>query len=394
MNGNRTLVSNNRADGPRQRYNPTTPGIFGQKKYCTHWMRTGECDFTQQGCMYLHEMPDLPTMEEMGYRSYPRWFREMPRSFQSTHAKDLDTAALSYQGYGAPKSPPGAARDLTHQNAYPQNSRGFPGGAFDSFLAREKLWSTLGNEIRSDQLSFGPQGQLGSALASSSYYPPYRRVWSVGPSEDLSRTTTKQVDNDRSLFSRNSSPDPLLGLKYPKLQPVEPSAPTSTSRFDQPSVATAFASRPNHRALNDGAPPTPEQTYTKRFVNNSRALPQKHVAPDAKVNANATAGAATSAASTSKTGGALNESQHAPSAANGGGHRQRGRGGGGARFVRPSARDAKKVNPASSGEKVDGLALSPPGSGKKKGPRKLSPLNTRVNQKEESPLLNFSPIME
>lgn len=77
-----------------QRYNPTTPGVLGQKVYCTHWMRTGECDFTQQGCMFLHAMPDLDTLELLGFRSYPRWFREMPRDFQVMNAKDFQDVGL------------------------------------------------------------------------------------------------------------------------------------------------------------------------------------------------------------------------------------------------------------------------------------------------------------
>ena len=57
-------------------------------------MRTGECDFTQQGCMFLHAMPDLDTLELLGFRSYPRWFREMPRDYQLLNAKDFQDAGL------------------------------------------------------------------------------------------------------------------------------------------------------------------------------------------------------------------------------------------------------------------------------------------------------------
>lgn len=72
-----------------QRYNPVTPGLFGEKRYCTHWIRTGECDFTQQGCMFIHCIPDFATLQELGFKSYPRWFREMPSDFQLSHAENL-----------------------------------------------------------------------------------------------------------------------------------------------------------------------------------------------------------------------------------------------------------------------------------------------------------------
>ncbi|MCJ1282755.1 hypothetical protein MMC26_002080 [Xylographa opegraphella] len=57
-------------------YEPLTKGVLGRKEYCSHWIRKGECDFTQQGCIFKHVMPSLDKLEELGYRTYPRWFRE------------------------------------------------------------------------------------------------------------------------------------------------------------------------------------------------------------------------------------------------------------------------------------------------------------------------------
>ncbi|EXJ88797.1 hypothetical protein A1O3_01861 [Capronia epimyces CBS 606.96] len=49
----------------------------GCKEYCSFWIRRGECDYAQQGCVYKHEMPlDLPTLERIGHRDIPRWYRE------------------------------------------------------------------------------------------------------------------------------------------------------------------------------------------------------------------------------------------------------------------------------------------------------------------------------
>nr|OQO22298.1 hypothetical protein B0A51_10213 [Rachicladosporium sp. CCFEE 5018] len=47
-----------------------------KKVYCTHWIRHGECDYTQQGCLYKHEMPDKATLESIGFRTVPRWYLE------------------------------------------------------------------------------------------------------------------------------------------------------------------------------------------------------------------------------------------------------------------------------------------------------------------------------
>lgn len=47
------------------------------KEYCSFWLRTGECDYSQQGCLYKHEMPlDLSTLDRLGLRDIPLWYRQ------------------------------------------------------------------------------------------------------------------------------------------------------------------------------------------------------------------------------------------------------------------------------------------------------------------------------
>jgi hypothetical protein len=57
---------------------PASGAVPDQEKkvYCTHWIRHGECDYTQQGCLYKHEMPDKFTLEKIGFRTVPRWYLE------------------------------------------------------------------------------------------------------------------------------------------------------------------------------------------------------------------------------------------------------------------------------------------------------------------------------
>jgi hypothetical protein len=65
------------------RSTPTPPsGIVpdqDKKEFCTYWLRTGECDYTQQGCLYKHEMPDRATLTKIGFRDVPRWWQEKQR---------------------------------------------------------------------------------------------------------------------------------------------------------------------------------------------------------------------------------------------------------------------------------------------------------------------------
>ncbi|OAP65592.1 hypothetical protein AYL99_01564 [Fonsecaea erecta] len=49
----------------------------GQKVYCSYWLRNGECNFAQQGCMYKHVMPmKLEVLEALGFRDLPDWYRK------------------------------------------------------------------------------------------------------------------------------------------------------------------------------------------------------------------------------------------------------------------------------------------------------------------------------
>jgi hypothetical protein len=49
----------------------------GVKEYCSYWLRKGECDYAQQGCLYKHEMPlDRAVLERLGHRDIPKWYRE------------------------------------------------------------------------------------------------------------------------------------------------------------------------------------------------------------------------------------------------------------------------------------------------------------------------------
>ena len=44
--------------------------------------------------MFVHCMPDLDTLELLGFRAYPRWFREMPRDFQVSNSTEFNEAGL------------------------------------------------------------------------------------------------------------------------------------------------------------------------------------------------------------------------------------------------------------------------------------------------------------
>ncbi|KAL3464082.1 hypothetical protein BJX64DRAFT_276043 [Aspergillus heterothallicus] len=63
----------------------------GRQEYCSYWIRHGECDYQQQGCLYKHEMPlERSMLEKLGLRDIPRWYREkynVPSLLPSGHGQ-------------------------------------------------------------------------------------------------------------------------------------------------------------------------------------------------------------------------------------------------------------------------------------------------------------------
>lgn len=61
-------------------HNPPSGVVPDQerKKYCTHWLRTSTCDYTQQGCMFKHELPPTEAeFEKLGLKPETcRWMLE------------------------------------------------------------------------------------------------------------------------------------------------------------------------------------------------------------------------------------------------------------------------------------------------------------------------------
>ena len=117
---------------------PGTPGRLPKKLYCMYWIRNGECDYTQTGCKYKHEMPvDEETLRNLGLREIPSWFRESPEYYQSLLQENRSaTRQLTGVGHGekdrftGPWSRPDSDRSDngvgTHGGAGPATTRHVP----------------------------------------------------------------------------------------------------------------------------------------------------------------------------------------------------------------------------------------------------------------------------
>ncbi|RDW81115.1 uncharacterized protein DSM5745_04672 [Aspergillus mulundensis] len=72
------LVLNNGGNaGAGNHQRPHNRNNNNNKEFCSYWVRHGECDYQQQGCLYKHEIPlDRAGLEKLGLRDIPRWYRE------------------------------------------------------------------------------------------------------------------------------------------------------------------------------------------------------------------------------------------------------------------------------------------------------------------------------
>lgn len=83
---------------------PNPSGVVpdhSKKVYCTHWMRTGSCDFTQIGCKFKHEMPPKAKLLELGIRQTPLWWKEK-QAIRTSTWMDERRAAINTSGNELP----------------------------------------------------------------------------------------------------------------------------------------------------------------------------------------------------------------------------------------------------------------------------------------------------
>ncbi|KLJ13811.1 hypothetical protein EMPG_11265 [Blastomyces silverae] len=85
-----------RGAGSQNVKNPKTP----KKEFCSYWIRRGECDYAQQGCLFKHQMPrDLETLGRLGLRDIPRWYREKYKVKSIAGSDGMDSRTNAGRGW-------------------------------------------------------------------------------------------------------------------------------------------------------------------------------------------------------------------------------------------------------------------------------------------------------
>ncbi|KAJ5448834.1 Zinc finger CCCH-type [Penicillium cf. griseofulvum] len=105
-----------------------------KKEYCSYWIRHGECDYAQQGCLFKHEMPvDMAMIEKLGLRDIPRWYREkynVPSLLQTSQGRPqlaiTDQVPMRALPSPAPPTEESYASKVSTVNANPNANKSPP----------------------------------------------------------------------------------------------------------------------------------------------------------------------------------------------------------------------------------------------------------------------------
>ena len=101
-------VHHNKKDGATGHFKVEQPGTIGKKVWCTFWIRTGNCDYTQQGCNFKHEMPNLEGLRLIGINEMPRWWKEKLAMADLRRADRFQANWRGGQAQAPPAPGPGA----------------------------------------------------------------------------------------------------------------------------------------------------------------------------------------------------------------------------------------------------------------------------------------------
>ncbi|PYH84121.1 hypothetical protein BO82DRAFT_22364 [Aspergillus uvarum CBS 121591] len=201
------LVSSSNVNHPGNCTARQSPHYNSKKEYCSYWIRHGECDYQQQGCLYKHEMPhDLSMLEKLGLRDIPRWYRDK-----------YNIPSLLPNGHGHTRTP------LNHTLPAPD------GGSYKSLPYHPRLGmneAPEAPEIKKEPEQEFAANQL-SIQQSPSGFPGASRL--ALPAMDVAKASrTQRVEPKHTSSSKNLalrkldllSFDPLPEFEYSSLRPA------------------------------------------------------------------------------------------------------------------------------------------------------------------------------
>ena len=96
-----------------------------KKEYCTHWIFKGECEFTQKGCKFKHEIPfDKETRERIGVGEIPLWFKQSRHWGPWLQQEAAQRLELTRHGHNNASFPAQPSSGPSNPRAQDHSSRG------------------------------------------------------------------------------------------------------------------------------------------------------------------------------------------------------------------------------------------------------------------------------
>lgn len=194
---------------------PTTVPVTGKKVYCSYWVRKGECDFAQQGCIYKHEMPtDLETLLTVGFTDIPLWYRQrhglgslLVENGQSKPSFGVVDPTAAARGFRVGDD---AKRMIRNQLGCSNRGRGARNGGFNKFndrnarkavLERENEKKRQEEEAAALELDDAEEKERKALMEKYKSLMPERRSVLVGH-EDLASDTFSNGEEPNDLMAQ------------------------------------------------------------------------------------------------------------------------------------------------------------------------------------------------
>ncbi|RAL08109.1 uncharacterized protein BO97DRAFT_473250 [Aspergillus homomorphus CBS 101889] len=189
------LVPTNSANPTGNGATRQSPHFNSKKEYCSYWIRHGECDYQQQGCLYKHEMPhDLAMLEKLGLRDIPRWYRDK-----------YNIPSLLPNGHGHPRAHLSHALPAVDSIPYrpiQYHQRIGINEVFDAPEAKNEDEQDFANHLSSQQASLALPHRLALTAIDTAKAPKAQRVDSKHISGSKNGTSRKL-----DLLAYDSVPD-------------------------------------------------------------------------------------------------------------------------------------------------------------------------------------------
>ncbi|KAL4941218.1 hypothetical protein BDV06DRAFT_223302 [Aspergillus oleicola] len=258
--------------GPGNGTGQQTNSRNAKKEFCSYWIRHGECDYQQQGCLFKHQMPmDKEGLEKVGLRDIPKWYRDKegvssllpnghahPRPQTANHSNWKNDAPLKTIQYPAQlridEASQRSGSDKTvdqrsvayHPAQHPQQATGFAGS---SQMAFNPMFSPMTPYPQSQAQNTSP-GQLNTGnrkLDLMSFDHPANDYMS-------SNNLLFRPSNETNLNAPRKTPHEELvhSLHSLTMSPGLPSAEYPSSPFDPISGPSRFSNGQRPRRLYEG----------------------------------------------------------------------------------------------------------------------------------------------